>query len=181
MGKQINYYMGYNDFLSVAQAALDSGAVIYRHAYENKTWQMIGGTSLDVIKENTTGYYFHFPADGTMEIKEVYGNQHPSDTAMLHMIQAGFSLPDPEKHLLRSNRLYVITGRYDEDGIWIPRSDLLTKIHHKLVRIVKKIAPYTEIEYSVVNSMYEGKKFKTKEYISSEYFDLIENNDYTLG
>lgn len=181
MGKQINYYMGYKDFLSVAQAALDSGAVIYRHSYENKTWQMIGGTSLDVIKEDTRQYYFHFPADEEMKIKDIYGNQHSSDMAELHVIQAGFSCPNPEKHLLTSNRLYVITGRYDEDGIWIPRSDLLTKIYQRLVRVVKKIAPYTEIEHFVVNPMYEGEKFKTKEYISSEYFDLVQNKDYTLG
>lgn len=181
MGKQINYYMGYKDFLSVAQSALDSGAVIYRHAYENKKWQMIGGTSLDVIKEDTQEYYFHFPADGEMVINDIYGNQHPSNTAKLHMIQAGFSRPNHEKHLLTSNRLYVISGRYDEDGIWVPRSDLLTKIYNRLVRVVKKIAPYTEVEHFVVNSIYEGEKFKTKKYISSEYFDLAQNKDYTLG
>ena len=180
MGKQINYYMGYQPFLSVAQAALNSGAVIYRHAYENKTWQMIGGTSLDIVREDTQRYYFHFPDDGALEIEDIYGNQHPSLNSRLHLIEAGFSLPNPEKRLLTSKRLYVITGRY-EDGIWIPRSDLLTKIYNRLVRVVKKAAPYTEVEHYVVNPMYEGQRFITKEYITPEYLHLAQNEDYILG
>lgn len=59
MGKQINYYMGYQDFLSVAQAALDSGCVIYRHTYEDGRWRLTPGTTLDVVQPDCREYYFH--------------------------------------------------------------------------------------------------------------------------
>ena len=180
MGKQINYYMGYKDFLSVAQTALDNGAVIYRHERRNGKMQMIGGTSLEIVKEDTVFYYFHFPTSGELIIEDHYGNQHPSHSSALHLIEAGFSSPDHENRLLRSNRLYLITGRY-ENGIWIPRSENIGKCYSKLVRIVKRIAPYTEIEHYVVNEMYKGEKYITKEYITPEFFILVKNNDYTLG
>ena len=180
MGKQINYYMGYKDFLSVAQTALDNGAVIYRHERINGKLQMIGGASLEIIKEDTVQYYFHFPADGEIIIEDYNGNQHPSHSSSLHLIEAGFSRPDHENRLIIRKRLYLITGRY-ENGIWIPRSENIGKIYNKLVRIVKRTAPYTEIEHFVVNEMYKGEKFITKEYISSEFLDFVKNSNYTLG
>ena len=36
MGKQINYWMGYEDFLQVAQAALDCGCVIIKKSADGK-------------------------------------------------------------------------------------------------------------------------------------------------
>ena len=180
MGKQIKYYIGYKDFLSVAQTALDNGAVIYRHERRNGKMQMIGGASLEIIKEDTIFYYFHFPTDGEIIIEDHYGSQYPSHSSELHMIEAGFSFTDHENRILRSNRLYLISGRY-ENGTWIPRSESIGKTYNKLVRIVKKVAPYTEVEHFVVNEMYKGKKFISKEYITPELFNLVNNNDYTLG
>ena len=49
------------------------------------------------------------------------------------------------------------------------------------MRVVKKTAPYMEVEHFVVNPMYEGKKFKNKKYISPEYYDLAQNKGYILG
>lgn len=181
MGKQINYYMSYTDFLSIAQAALDCGCIVYRHVFENGKWKLIGGTTLDIVKENCRRYYFYNPAIGDFDIELIGDNQYVSKGSLLNVIEAGFSIPNREKHLICSNRLYVISGRYADDGNWISRSDLLTKIYNKLVRVVKKTAPYTEIEHFVVNPMYEGKKFKSKEYISSEYYDLVQSKDYILG
>ena len=51
-----------------------------------------------------------------------------------------------------------MTGRYTDDGDWIPRPDMLTKVYNKLVRVVKKVAPYTELAHFVVNPMYAGGK-----------------------
>ena len=58
---------------------------------------------------------------------------------------------------------------------------MLTNLYNKLVRVAKKIASYTEVGHLVVNPMYEGKKFKRKQYISPDYYDLIQNKDYILG
>ena len=181
MGKQINYYMGYTDFLSVAQAALNCGCIVYRHSFENGKWKLIGGTTLDTVKENCWRYYFHNPAIGDFDIDLISDKQYVPNDSLLNVIEAGFSFPNKEKHLISSNRIYVISGRYADDGNWVSQSNLLTEIYNKLVRVVKKTAPYTEIEHFVVNPMYEGKKFKSKKYISSEYYDLVQNKDYILG
>ena len=181
MGKQINYYMGYDDFLSVAQAALNSDCIIYRYSFENGRWKMIGGTTLDIIKQNCRQYYFHNPAIGNFDIELISEKQYVPYGSLLNVIEAGFSIPNEEKHLITSNRLYVITGLYADDGTWVSRSDMLTKVYNKLVRVVKKVAPYTEVEHVVVNPVYEGEKFKCKEYISSDYYDLVQNKDYKLG
>lgn len=129
MGKQINYYMGYKDFLSVAQVALNCGCTIYRHSLENGRWKLISGASLDIIKENCYRYYFHISEIGNFDIEIISGNQYISCASLLNVIEAGFSIPNEEKHLILSNRLYVVTGRYADEGNWISRSELLTKIY----------------------------------------------------
>lgn len=181
MGKQINYYIGYEDFLSVAQAALDSGCIIYRQSFENGKFKLISGTTLDTIRPNCTGYYFHNPEIGNFDIELISEKQYVPYDLLLNAIEAGFSIPKEEKHLIMSNRLYVITGLYADNGDWVSRSDMLTKLYNQLVRVVKKKAPYTEVEHFVVNPMYEGKKFKSKKYISSDYYDLVKNKEYILG
>lgn len=76
MGKQINYYMGYEDFLSVAQAALDSDCIIYRRSSENGRFELISGTTLDTIKPNCDRYYFHNPAIGNFDIGLISEKQY---------------------------------------------------------------------------------------------------------
>lgn len=181
MGKQINYYMGYEDFLSVAQAALNSDCIIYRRSFENDKFKLISGTTLDTIKPNCDRYYFHNPAVGNFDIELISEKQYIPHDLLLNVIEAGFSIPIEEKHLIVKNRLYVITGLYADDGSWVSRSDMLTKLYSKLVRVVKKRAPYTEVEHFVVNPMYEGKKCKSKKYISADYYDLVKNKDYILS
>ena len=179
MGKQINYYMGYHDFLSVAQAALDSGCVIYRHTYEDGRWRLIPGTALDVVQPDCREYYFHIPEIGGFDVTRASQNQYVADEARFGVIEAGFCIPG--KHEIVKNRLYIVTGRYTDDGDWIPRPDMLTKVYNKLVRVVKKVAPYTELAHFVVNPMYAGEKHTSKEYISAEFYELVQREDYKLG
>ncbi len=181
MGKQINYYMGYEDFLSVAQSALNSDCIIYRQSFENGRFQLLSGTTLDTIKPNCSGYYFHNPAIGNFDIELISEKQYVPSDVLLNVIEAGFSIPNEEKHLIVANRLYVMTGLYADDGNWVSRPDMLTKLYHKLSRVEKKTPPYTEVDHFVVNPMYKGKKFKSKKYISSDYYELVKNKDYILG
>lgn len=180
MGKQINYYMGYKDFLSVAKAALDSGCKIYRHSFERGKWHLYEGADLDIIKEDCLQYYFYLPEAGKPNIKLKSGHQHIAFDSMPYVIEAGFSIADTKNRFINRNRLYLMTGQYADDGSWIARPDSLTKLYNKLVRAVKKAAPYTEVEYFAVNPMYDNKR-KSKEYISGEFLELVQNVDYTLG
>ncbi|MBP0963870.1 MAG: hypothetical protein J5999_01080 [Oscillospiraceae bacterium] len=171
MGKQINYYIGYKEFLLVAQAALDNGCVIYRNSFNNGEWQLSSGTDIKIINEKCNSYIFYLP--NTNEY--IQG----SDNARLNSIQAGFSIP--QNHIIYKNRLYLETGLYNKYGEYIYRSEEITKIYNKLVCIVKKIAPYTEVEHFVLNTLYEGQKFKSKKYITDEYLVMVQNEDYILG
>lgn len=171
MGRQINYYIGYKEFLLVAQAALDYGCVIYRRSFENGNWQLSCGTDLNFIKEKYPNYIFYLHNAGEF----IYG----SDNVCLNSIEAGFSIPNG--HIINRNRLYVVTGLYDDECKYVYRSDEITKIYNKLVRVIKKIAPYTEVEHFVINKLYEGEKFKSKKYISAEYLLLVKNENYILG
>lgn len=178
MGKQINYYMGYKDFLAVAQVAIDSNCTIYRRSYANGHWVITSGRTLDIVSENHRDYFFYDPQSGEIAIENKNKNQCISSLSRLNIIEAGFSIPN-NNQLIR-NRLYIITGLYD-DGNWAARSESITKLYNKLVRIVKKVAPYTEFDHCVVNPMYEGELHKTKEYITPFYLSVVKTTKLKLG
>ena len=181
MGKQINYYMGYSDFLTVAQTALDNGSVIYRHQFKNGHWKISGGTDIGIILPDCIKYYFHFPEFGEISFTNHNGNEHISFESQLSVIEAGFSIADTGKRLINRNRLYVTSGLYNKDDEYIERDEQLTKIYNKLVRKVKKLAPLREFECISSNPRCEGQKYLRKEYMSQEYFELLQNDNYTLG
>ena len=100
------------------------------------------------------------------------------------VIEAGFSfIHDNEKEITRS-RLFVISGYYDESGEYITRPECLTRIYHKLVRIVKKTAPYTEITDHIISrhdhDYLQEKEWKHKEYISASCLELKVSKNYRL-
>ena len=79
-------------------------------------------------------------------------------------IEAGFSRIH-EDGPTRS-RLFVISGYYDEEEVWIPRPDCLTKLYEKLARRAKKLAPYSQPR---------GWQYKT--YADPELLPLLERDD----
>ncbi len=174
MGRQINYYMGYNDFLTVAQTALDCGCVIYRADHADERWSITSGNSTDMISEDHRSYYFHVPQAGDIVIEQRDCGDRFSDMSELCFIQAGFSVPDEKEHALYRNRLYVKTAMYDN-----VRPEAVDKVYNRLVRSVKKIAPLREIEYYCVNPMIDY-KMKNKQYIS-DYCLSLSADGYKLG
>lgn len=60
MGKQINYWLKYEEFLQIAQAALDCGCIIIKPDSEEIRY----GQSLDIITEDECRYYFYLPEAG---------------------------------------------------------------------------------------------------------------------
>lgn len=101
MGKQINYWIGYQDFLPIAQA--------------------------DIAKTITRA------------------------------------------------RLFVTTGYYKDD-VFIPRPDCLTKVYNRLVRVVKRIAPYTELTDTYISTRepdaLQEVEWKHKEYVTPACLEL---------
>lgn len=164
MGKQINYYMEYEPFLKIAQAALDSGCVIVK-GYDGK----ITGTDISIVTADCNHYFFHLPEAGKLEYKTYDNGRTVVDYSYTSsgntLIEAGFSLIDDNDKRISRNRLFCISGYYDENAEWIPRPDCITKLYNKLVRIVKKEAPYDKIR---------------KEYASPLCLELRRENNYKL-
>lgn len=181
MGKQINYWLNHKEFLQIAQAALDCGCVIMK----KDSGKIKYGQTLDMVTEDWTSYYFYLPEAGSLMAQQIPFQGEPMfayNAVGNTVIQAGFShINDDEKKITRS-RLFVISGYYDENGEYIARPECLTKIYQKLVRVVKKIAPYTEITDHIISKhdIFQEEEWKHKEYISPSCLTLKVSKHYKL-
>lgn len=183
MGKQINYWLGFEDFLQIVQVALDSGCVIIKPVSGKLTY----GQTLDIVTESEHHYYFYVPEAG-----ELLGKSIPFEDEAIgsytatgnSVIEAGFSFRNDETKEIVRNRLFVISGYYDDKGDYILRPECVTKTYNRLVRIVKKIAPYTELTDTYTSTKDEDylqeKAWKHKEYISPQFLQLKLLHNYKL-
>ena len=167
MGKQINYYMEYESFLIVAQKALEFGAVILKRTSEGKILQ---SSDISIITPDYGRYVFYFPEFAPLVIHDLENGQQKFDcfaTASGNaMIEAGFSRC--EGRTINRARLYIQSG-YCRNSDYISRSEEMTSVFHKLVRLVKKLTKYQFVAGS-----------PCKEYISPHYLDLIENHGFQI-
>ena len=160
MGKQINYFMDYETFRSLAQKALDLGATII----PGNTSSGLGYRDISCVKPNTNRYLFFFPeyangataADGTFSD---FGNA---------TIEAGFSkIQGPTIH---RERMYISTGYYNTDECWIPRPKEMDRIYGSLVRFAKK-----QMIYKVCGSR------SWKNYITPVLDELVAQHNHILS
>lgn len=183
MGKQINYWLGYEDFLKIAQVALDCGCIIIKKVSE----KLIYGQGLDIVTEHEHYYWFYVSEAGALSGKtlpfndnDIQGYSPVGNT----VIEAGFSFKNDKSKTITRSRLFVISGYYDEQGEYISRPECVTKIYNKLVRITKKVAPLTELidKYTSIkdDTYLHEVEWKHKEYITPEYLNLKESNNYKL-
>lgn len=176
MGKQIYYWIGYEDFLKIAQVVLDNNCVILK--MENGKLEI--GNSLDFITKSINRYYF-LPLDLNIDLNN--GLDLFKLRQQCKVIEAGYSAILHEKKEIIRNRIYVGTGYYDK-GEYIYRDDSLTRNYNKLVRIVKKIAPFTELTDKIMSlkkdDYLQTVEYKHKEYVSNECLKLRELDNYKL-
>lgn len=183
MGKQINYWLGYEDFLKIAQAALDCGCIIIKKV----SGKLMYGQALDIVTEHEHYYWFYVPEAGALSGKtlpfndtDIQGYSPAGNT----VIEAGFSFRNDKRKTITRSRLFVISGYYDEQGEYISRPECVTKIYNKLVRIAKRVAPLTELTDKYISTKddtyLQEAEWTHKEYITPEYLDLKESNDYKL-
>lgn len=183
MGKQINYWLGYEDFLQIAQVALDYGCVIIKSI----SGKLMYGQTLDIVTESEHNYYFYVPEAGKLLGKSIPFVDEAIGiytAARNSVIEAGFSFMNDEIRKIVRNRLFVISGYYDDKGEYIPRPECVTKIYNRLVRVVKKIAPYTELTDTYTSTKdddyLQEKVWKHKEYISPQFLQLKLSQNYKL-
>lgn len=183
MGKQINYWLGYEEFLKIAQAALDCGCIIMKKV----SGTIIYGQTLDIVTEHEHYYWFYVPEAGSLSGKDfsLDGKDIPCySPAGNTVIEGGFSFRNDKSKTISRSRLFVISGYYDDQGEYITRPECVTKIYNQLVRIVKKVAPLTELTDTYISTKddtyLQEVEWKHKEYITQEYFNMKESNNYTL-
>lgn len=183
MGKQINYWLGYEDFFKIAQAALDCGCIIIKKGSE----KLLYGKTLDIVTEHEHSYWFYVPEAGILSGKTLPFNDNDIQSYSPignTVIEGGFSFRNDKSKTITRSRLFVISGYYDEQGEYISRPECVTKIYNKLVRIVKKVAPYTVMIDKYISTKddtyLQEVEWKHKEYITPEYLNLKECKNYHL-
>jgi len=178
LGKQINYWMDYENFILLAEKALELGCIIYRRRADEQG-KIVYGNDISIVTANVSDYYFYFPQAGKIVIDIINGREcistiHDSGQAI---IEAGFSIIHQEKKKITRSRLWCSSGFYREDGEYINRSEDLTKVYNSLARYVKKLAPYTELVDVYISSRDKdyGKEveYKHKEYVSRYCIDKM--------
>ena len=187
MGKQINYWMDYDNFLLVAQKAVDLGCFIIKE--DALTGKIIKSKDIGIIKEDRKDYYFYLAEAGDIETRVINGRElvkYSCGAGGNCMIEAGYSYitnSGKKKEISRA-RLYCISGYYDESGEYIERPESLTKVYHSLARFVKKVAPYTELTDVLISSRDEnyGEKieYKHKEYVTESCLKMRNEEGYRL-
>ena len=171
MGKQINYWMDYDNFVLLAKKALELGCVIYR-GRTDENGKIIFGKDSSIVIPDENNYWFYFPNAGNISIETINGSEYIRriGDGEQALIEAGFSRISAEKKKITRGRIWCSTGFYNEDGIFINRPEELTKAYNTLARYVKKLAPYTELTGVYISRREEdyGKEveYKHKEYVS---------------
>ncbi len=199
MGKQINYWMDYDNFLLLARKAIDLGCTIVKEDYDSG--KVIESSDISIVtsfceKLPNNCCYFHLPEAGDIKTHMVNGKERLESLLSANgnaLIEASYSFIVNEptgvcgnrrKKEIRRARIYCITGYYDENGEWIPRPECLTKTYNSLTRYVKKISPYTEIvdvRTSMKDENYgEEYEYRHKEYITKTCLDMRNNEEYKL-
>lgn len=190
MGKQINYWLENEGFVLLAQKALELGCEIVREdlsKYERT--KVTVSRDLDIVTDEDGAYYFfHLPEAGRIEIKNYDCGERLNrvfNECENSIIEAGYSrIIREEKHIRRA-RLFLSTGYYDKNEVFIYRPDCIVKVYNSLARYLKKLAPYTEITDTYISTRNENYlqpvEYKHKEYISPYCFELRKNEGYSLG
>lgn len=177
--------MEFETWVKLCEKAVQIGFEIVRE--DNNSGKVITSVNTDILtKEKGNRYYFHLPEAGELSIKKNGFGKEILDrgyTACSNsVIETGFSKFNDRNKEIRSERLFIQTGYYNEKGDFINRPDCIDKKYNALVRFVKKLAPYTELtemRTSLNDENYlKETEYKIKRYISPYCLDFIENKGY---
>ncbi|MDE6729096.1 MAG: hypothetical protein K2J80_14340 [Oscillospiraceae bacterium] len=145
MGRQINYYMEHESFLQIAQLALECGCEIVKEDLSVRPTTVIRTLDITAITPNDWMLWFYVPEAGRLVIKNYDCGErveHGFSESGNALIEAGVSLIREEEKEIRRSRLYVSSGYFDGNGVWIPRPKCVDAVYNKLMRHVKKLTAY---------------------------------------
>lgn len=190
MGKQINYYLEFENFKVLAQKALELGCEIVREDLSKfeKTKVTVSRDLNILTDEPGAVFHFHLPEAGKLEIKNYECGERLGanfNECGNSVIEAGYSRINDDEKKVYSSRLYLTTGYYDKNENFIYRPDCIVKVYNTLARYIKKLAPYTELTDTYISMRSENYlqpvEYQHKEYVTPFCLDLRENKGYKLG
>lgn len=170
MGRQIEYYMELDSYKSLVKKAFDLG---FKVIIEEQNNVKIYGC-FETLTFSKRSMYFYLEEAGQLIIKE---NGY-IDSLSSPLIKSGFSYINEKKKEISKSRIWVSTGFWSNNEEFIHRNEVLDKKYSSLMRYIKKLAPFTEVEVKAQNPMYEGKKFIRKVYITPFLLKKIEAGEY---
>lgn len=141
MGKQTSYYITHDEFLTLAQAALDEGCRLLRLDF-NAAEPPCPTRDLSAIDPTHALWYFVLPGAGEPRyLRNRLGRYAPDTSGAIEtqLIETGFSVRS-SRGVWSSPRLYIASDAL-VDGMLVPRPAEATRIYDKLARIVRKMAP----------------------------------------
>ena len=152
--------MDYETFRSLAEKALDLGAIII----PGSTLSGLGYRDISCVKPNTNRYLFFFPeyANGATAAHGIFSDFGNA------AIEAGFSAI--QGRTIYRERIYISTGYYNSDGSWIPHPKQMDRIYGSLVRLAKKQMLYKACENR-----------SWKNYITPGLDELVAHHNYILS
>ena len=170
MGRQINYYMDVDSFKQLAQKALDLEFTIIEQRsikyddglYHGEQTAYHSIVEIDFSIQRAR-YCFHLEEADPL----IVSDNGFIDKLQSPVIEAEYSII--YENMISRSRLWVSTGYYNGAGTFINRSDILDRKYSVLARLVKKLAPYTEIPVKHQN----GETSIFKEYITPYLLDLV--------
>jgi hypothetical protein len=171
MGRQIEYYMELDSYKLLVKKALELG---FKVIQEQNELQICSSFNEVTSWDRRDRIYFYFEEVGQLIVKD---NGY-IDTSSSPVVESGFSFLNEKKRTISKARLWVSSGSWRNEEEFIKRNELLDKKYSSLMRYVKKLAPYTEVVVKEQNPIYEGKKFKSKEYITPFLLNKIEIDNY---
>lgn len=150
MGRQINYYIEHESILQIAELALECGCEIIKENLEVRPTRVIRTRDISLLKPNDWHFWFYVPEAGKFAVKKYDCGErvdHSFSESGNSLIEAGVSLVLDDEKEIRRNRLYVQSGYYDSNGVWVPRPKCVDAVYNKLVRRVKKLTAYDGFYY----------------------------------
>lgn len=178
MGKQINYWMEYESFCEVATLAVELGCVIVK--VDKTTRKVIQSKDISIVTKDCYDYYFYVPDAGELRIgHNIHGEylERCNSETQNAIIEAGYSRISDEIKQISRSRLYSIKGYYKGDE-YIGRPTCVDDIYKKLVRKVKKLAPYTQL---VDIHKENGEEYVHKEYLTLHCLELRKRGYSLVG
>lgn len=170
MGRQIEYYMELDSYKSLVKKACDLGFKIIIEEQNNVKIY----SCFETVTFSKHSMYFYLEEAGQLIIKE---NGY-IDSLSCPLIESGFSYINEKRKEISNSRIWVSTGFWSNNEKFIHRNEVLDKKYSSLMRYVKKLAPFTEVEVKAQNPMYEGKKIIRKVYITPFLLKKIESGEY---